>query len=321
MQVKLEYAASAVLGECPFWHFGEERLYWLDVEPGLLHRYDPQRQEDEVFSLGETVGCVVPIAPINAPGRTTELLIAAKSGVKRVLIQGIQDSDPTSVSLPYKTVFVIHPDAVPDNRYNDGKCSPEGRFWFGTINARREPKAALYSYGGRGGRGCGSNGAQMHVSDVRNSNGLAWSPDGNTFYWIDTSTMRVDAFDYDMEWGRISRRRAVLEFPQNHSLGKPDGMTIDADGNLWIAHWMGGLVSQWNPQNGKMLQKIAIPVKRCSSLTFGGPNLDVLYVTTSSRQGSNEPLVEPNAGGIFSLQPGVKGLPVAPFKTRGLDFC
>jgi sugar lactone lactonase YvrE len=127
-------------------------------------------------------------------------------------------------------------------------------------------------------------------------------------YYIDTPTMQVVAFDYDPDSGAISNRRVIITFPPG--VGRPDGMTVDAEGRLWIAHWDGHRVSRWDPHEGRLLSEIPLPVARVTSCAFGGPNLDRLYITTARHGGTDEQLSEqPHAGSLFAASPGVAGLP------------
>ena len=145
------------------------------------------------------------------------------------------------------------------------------------------------------------------LRDVGNSNGIVWSRDRRTFYYIDTPLLRVDAFDYDNATGAITNRRTVIAIPPD--LGRPDGSTLDAEGMLWIAMWEGWGLTRWNPQTGVLLQSVRLPVARVTSCAFGGPGLDTLYVTSSGQGLTAEQLgAQPLAGGLFRMRPGVSGL-------------
>jgi sugar lactone lactonase YvrE len=149
----------------------------------------------------------------------------------------------------------------------------------------------------------------MHVMlrGVSTSNGIAWSLDRRTLYYIDTPLLRVDAFDYDDATGAIANRRTVITVPPG--IGRPDGSTLDAEGMLWVARWEGWGVTRWNPRTGELLQSIRLPVARVTSCAFGGPGLDTLYVTTARNGLTPEQLAaQPFAGGLFQMKPGVCGL-------------
>ena len=138
------------------------------------------------------------------------------------------------------------------------------------------------------------------------SNGLDWSLDLSTMYYIDTPTMMVRAFDYDADEGSISGERIVVQVPEG--VGQPDGMTVDAEGMLWVAHWDGGRVTRWNPLDGRLLATVAIPADRVTSCAFGRAHLDTLFITTA-RHGldATQLVAQPQAGGLFAVRPGVCG--------------
>jgi sugar lactone lactonase YvrE len=150
------------------------------------------------------------------------------------------------------------------------------------------------------------------LGGVSCSNGIVWTQDKQTMYYIDTVLRRVDAFDYDHQTGAISGRRTAFEVPSE--MGHPDGSTLDSEGMLWVALWQGRAVSRWNPETGKLLQTVAVPAPNVTSCAFGGPRLDRLYITTA-RNGMSEKALEeyPLAGGLFGAEVGVAGLPADGF--------
>lgn len=290
--------AHALLGEGPVWLPEEQRLYWLDIDGRRLHRFDPVSGDDESFILSGEPGCLVPT-------NTGTFLLALESGIEEIR--------PEQGEL--KTLRTLaHPEHdLTGNRYNDGKCSPEGRFWFGSLNRQRQTgRASLYVLDDRG--------CRQALAGATNSNGLGWSPDGTILYWIDTPTRRVDAFDYDSRQGALSNRRTVLFFPdlsteEGRAMGRPDGMTVDAEGMLWIAHWLGGRITRWDPGESRILETVHLPVARVTSLTFGGPDLDTLYITTAGKDlAPEEQAAGSEAGNLFSYRPKTPGLPVARFR-------
>jgi sugar lactone lactonase YvrE len=283
-QVDLVLDIRAALGEGPVWHVREQRLYWVDIPAGNVHVHDPNGEPDRVYEVGQMVGAAV-------PRRAGGLVLAAHQGL------GTYD-----LARREFTLLAAPKRHLPDNRFNDGKCDPRGRFWAGTLSMVRQPRNAhLYCLD--------TDRTLRHMlGDVTTSNGLAWSLDGRTMYYIDTPTRQVSAFDFDAETGEISNRRTIIAFPPG--VGRPDGMTIDADGRLWIAHWDGGRVSRWDADSGRLLQEIRLPVINVTSCAFGGVNLDRLYITTARQGLTDEQLREqPHAGSLFALTPGVAGLP------------
>lgn len=280
--------AGATLGEGAVWDARAGCLYWVDVELGRLHVFNPSDRIDRAFELGQMVGTVVP---------------RARGGVMLALQHGFAAFDFETGDLCPWADPEKH---LPRNRFNDGKCDPAGRFWAGTISLDREPGAAsLY---------CLEPDGRVHtvLRGVTNSNGIAWSLAKDTMYYIDTPTRQVTAFDYDVASAQIGNPRVVIAVPPD--LGKPDGMTIDAEGMLWIALWDGGCVGRWDPRTGRLLATLAVPARRVTSCAFGGPHLEDLYITTA-RTGLTEPdlALQPHAGGLFCARPGVRGVPAFEF--------
>jgi sugar lactone lactonase YvrE len=277
----------AVLGEGPSWIAGEG-LLWVDIESSHVHIYDPAGMRLRTWTMPCHVGVAVPTM-------RGDFLTATRDGFMRL--------DPASG----KTTPLVHPEAhLPDNRFNDGKCDPQGRFWAGTMSYSRTPQAAsLY-------RLDPDLSVQRVLDKVTTSNGLAWSLDGRTMYYIDTPTRCVQAFDFDSATGSLSNRRTIITIPE--SMGKPDGMTIDQQGMLWIALWGGWAVTRWNPTTGELLGRVRVPVERTSSCCFGGDDLGTLYITTARTGLSNEALSQqPLAGSLFAVRTGYFGQPVVVF--------
>lgn len=188
-------------------------------------------------------------------------------------------------------------------RFNDGGCDPQGRFSCGSMAYDERPGAgAVY-------RLSADRRVDVVLRDVTISNGLGWSPDGTTLYYIDTPTRRIDAFDETS--GNWDGRRTAVTIPDGD--GFPDGMVIDAEGHLWVALWQGHAVHRYSPE-GRLEEVVEVPVAKVTACTFGGEQLDELYITTS--RGEDEAALaaaEPEAGAVFRYRPGVRGLPVLPF--------
>lgn len=286
--VRLVVDARAELGEGAIWDSRINRLYWIDISGKRLFQFDPQQNKTRSWGVGQLIGTVVP---------------RACGGLLLALQEGITAFDP----LTGKMDLVARP-AEYDSasfRFNDGKCDPAGRFWVGSysILPTKQP-GILY-------RMDPDRSIHPMVRGVGTSNGITWHRERKVMYFIDTSLLRVDAFDYDEASGSITNRRTVLTFPGG--AGRPDGMAIDAEGMLWIAHWEGSRVTRWNPQTGECIQTIWIPALRVTSCAFGGPDLDRLYVTTARGKSPQEVLEQPHAGGLFVAHPKVRGLPAVPF--------
>jgi sugar lactone lactonase YvrE len=214
-----------------------------------------------------------------------------------------------SLDLKTREVKVIaDPEAhLPENRFNDGKCDPAGRFWAGTM--------AFAATKGVGSLYCMDTDLSVRrmLGEISISNGITWSLDQRTMYYIDSLKMDIRAYDYDLATGNIAGERLICQVGQE--LGLPDGMAIDAEGMLWVAHFNGSRVCRWNPRTGQVLETILLPVSRVTACAFGGKDLDVLYITSGSMNMSEADWKkEPQAGGLFACRPGVRGVPTFPFK-------
>jgi len=277
-------AARATLGEGACWFADEQRLYWVDILKCEVHRFDPVTGRDEVRRTPCHVSFVQPTT-------RGDLVLGTRDGIARMEFESGR--------------FTLLCDPETDqtgNRFNDGKPDPCGRLFAGTIAYDgSDKKAALW-------RIEPNLSFTRLIDKVGNSNGLGWSPDEKTFYWTDTKTGCVFAFGYDAMTGDIANRRAVVEVDK--SLGRPDGLAIDAEGFLWTALWAGHGVARWNPSTGEMVAKVDCPVPNCTCPAFGGPDLGVLYFTTAQKgRDEAEPSPESEAGNIFAARVGVPGLP------------
>ena len=266
------------------WCAGEGVLYWVDIDVGRIHRYDPATGADEHVEIGEPVGAVAPTRSGSSSSPPGAALLCSTPGAAAT--GGCRTSRATGRM----------------TRMNDGACDSSGRFWAGTMHAELDPgHGSLYRLDPDGT-------VTRMVEDVSISNGIAWSPDDTVMYYIDTPTQGVDAFDFAAAEGTISNRRRVFDI--DPADGQPDGLIVDADGYLWVALWEGWAVHRYRP-DGKLVGVVEIPCERVTKCAFGGAALDDLYITTAS---SAEPSPEqPHAGGLFRARPGVTGLPSTPF--------
>jgi len=285
MQAELLLDARATLGEGPAWDAKTQTLFWVDILGKRIHSFKDSR--DDFLQLDEFVGCV-------ALRRDGGLIAALHASFVTLELVAGQQTFLASVSEPAS------------NRFNDGKCDPAGRLLAGTMDMNEKyPSGNLYSLEA-------DKPPRKLLDGIRISNGLAWSPDYKTFYYIDTPTRQVRAFDYDMDTGNISNPRVAVEVPA--SMGWPDGMTSDLEGRLWIALWGGSRVSRWNPATGRLEAEVAVPALQTSSCVFGGPRRDILYVT-SARVGMDTSALEkyPLSGGVFQIQTQTEGMPTFEF--------
>ena len=271
----------AELGEGPSWDPSEGVLRFVDITKRRVYRYDPQTDTATSIELPQEVGAVV-------PRRAGGLIAAVREGIATV------DEETAEFQL----VAPIEAD-TPQNRMNDAKCDSRGRLWAGTMAFAATPHAAsLYRYDPDGT-------VNRALEGVTISNGLGWSADDRTMYYID-STEGIDTFEFEPESGRISGRRRLVTTEPN--VGLPDGMTVDATGNIWVAIWGGGRVRQYTPA-GDLKREILLPVSQVTSVAFGGPEYADLYIT-SARVGLEAKQLdqEPLAGACFVCQPGVQGI-------------
>lgn len=279
-------AEPCALGEGPVWDGAGRSLVWVDIEGRTLLRYRPAEGAVTRTVLPQKIGAAV-------PAEDGSWVVALADGFYRL-------HPATGETVPIAATA----EPNPANRLNDGKCDRNGRFWCGTMSANWQKDGSLYvlEAGGK---------LTRKLTGVICSNGLAWNADNNLMYYIDTGDRAVYAFDYEAETGTIANRRVLLDFVGEE--GNPDGMTIDAEGMLWIAHWGGWQVSRWDPATGRKLATVRVPVKNVTSCTFGGDGLDELYITTA-RIGNEEPELakQPLAGALFRARVDAAGLPVEP---------
>ena len=283
--------SKSALGEGPVWSSRDERLYWVDIDAGRVNVFDPAAGANNVIETGMKVGAVVPCSERVGGG----LMLAAERGFCRL--------DPESG----RVERVADPeDGNGDTRFNDGKCDPAGRFWAGTMSySRTRGSANLWCLDT-------DYTVSKRVSGVTVSNGIAWSLDEKKMYYIDSSEFAVVVFDYEKGNGEITNPRPAVVVPQE--IGKPDGMCIDEEGMLWIALFYGGVVSRWDPDKGELLEVIEVPCRYVSSCAFGGGDMRTLYITTARGPADEKELRQyPLSGGVFAVDPGVRGVPFFEF--------
>jgi L-arabinonolactonase len=287
--------ARAQLGECPTWSQTESRLYWVDIDGRAVHRFDPATGLDERRP---------------APGRPASLALTATPERLLVAIEGrLAFFDWRSGT--WNDWIVLEDDDL-RNRLNDGRCDPAGRFWVGSMS---DPSAPT-SGDGRPATGLlhrvEADGTAVAVrSGIGVSNGLAFAPDGRTMYFADTHRDTVWAYDFDVATGTASNERVFLDF--GPLPGRPDGACVDEDGCYWIACVYGSIVLRVTPA-GAIDRRIGVPVAKPTMPAFGGPDLSTLFVTSIGGGGSHaiDP-TQPDAGGLFAIDVGVRGLPEPSF--------
>jgi len=257
-------------GEGPiFWN---DHLLYVDIEGHALISLDPKTETEKVWEIGERIGTVV-------PRQSGGFVCAGDSG--------IYSFDP--VTGDKKSMADPESDKRSDNRFNDGKCDPSGRFWAGTISTvKKTGDANLYMLDVNGD-------LSLKVPGVTNSNGICWNAKADRMYYIDTPTKEIWAFPFNNQLSELGEKQVVFNTEDAGLDGSPDGMTIDADGMLWVAMCHGGAVLRIDPHNGSLLQKIDFPCVETTACAFGGDKLERLFVTT----GIHKSIEEENAGRVF----------------------
>ncbi|MEC7802636.1 MAG: SMP-30/gluconolactonase/LRE family protein [Verrucomicrobiota bacterium] len=259
-------------GEGPI--YSQDHLVYVDIEGHALISLDPKSVTEKIWEMGERIGTVV-------PRERGGFLCAGDSG--------IYSFDP--VTEEKKIIADPEADKRPDNRFNDGKCDPEGRFWAGTISlVKKTGDANLYMLDKNGD-------LSLKIPGVTNSNGICWNAKATQMFYIDTPTKEIRAYPFDNLSGSIGEAKIIVNTENHGWEGSPDGMTIDSEDMLWVAMCHGGSVLRIDPNNGSLLQKIDLPCLETTSCAFGGDALNRLFVTT----GIHKSIEEENAGRVFVI--------------------
>lgn len=282
MQIDVFERDGGALAECPLWDEKCQHLYWIDVPGPMLHRRASDGSRTS-WVLPSEIGCVV---------------LRAGGGAVVGLRSGLHTLDLASG----RVTFYVDDDRGTTTRYNDGKCDDRGRLWIGTLDDGAQARGRLYRVEADG-----------SISAVRDgvicSNGINWSPDRRVMYWVDSRTHTIFAFDFDLDAGEIRNARPF--FRDEH--GMPDGLTVDSNGHIWCAWWDGWRVTRITPDS-RVVQTLELPVARPTSVAFGGPRFETLFVTSARCELTPEECVrQPLAGAIFACEPGVTGTPAARF--------
>jgi sugar lactone lactonase YvrE len=273
-------APRSLLGEGPVWDHVSGTLYWVDIDSAMLHAYSPGSSNVGSFSLEESASCIA----LCADGR---LLLALRNTLALF--------NPRNHELERVKAVEIGDQA----RFNDGKCDVVGRFWVGTMDIEEErPIGALYvvEAGFR---------VRRILGGVTVSNGIGWSPDYTRMYYVDSPTRRVSVFGYDKERGEISGLLRSIDLSSQP--GVPDGLTVDSEGGLWVALWEGSSILRIDPASSEATARVELPVPRVTSCTFGGENLDTLYITTAQNK-------QEVGGEAYTIKTHTHGPPTNVFK-------
>ncbi|WP_322014816.1 SMP-30/gluconolactonase/LRE family protein [Paraburkholderia sp. J12] len=296
--LEAQAARRSSVGECPVWRAQENALYWEDIPAQTLVRYALATGRRTEWRLPERIGCY-------AFAREGKVLAALETGLFALTLHepAVSDAGVAQAPVDVRRLATVAHEAQ-RMRFNDGRCDRQGRFWAGTMvqdASVPRPAGKLYRY-------TAGNGLSAPVVEgLYTQNGLAWSPDGRTMYLSDShaSSRLIWAFDYDLDEGLPTQRRVFADL--HDYAGRPDGAAVDADGCYWICANDAGLLLRFTP-GGKLDRRVTVPVSKPSMCAFGGPALDMLFVTTIC-----PPQVGDGDGLVFVLETGVRGLPEPEF--------
>ena len=282
MQAEILYPSQCILAESPFWHPERKCCYWVDIENGVLYEYNWLSKATRSWKFNAKL-------PLAVQGKDDELILALNAGIAKFNLESEQT----------KQLLDVEP-LSSGNRCNDGASDSEGRLWIGTMSLQHTKGAgALYCVGV-------DHKVQKKRGYISVSNGIVWSLDNKRMFYIDSPTQMVQSFLFEEEKGNIVFEKNAIEIPAD--MGSPDGMAIDEEGMLWIAHWGGFGVYRWNPNDGKLLSKIDLPVPQVSSCAFVGDESDYLLITTARENMPPEDVKKyPESGDVFIIKTDVKG--------------
>jgi sugar lactone lactonase YvrE len=287
-EAKLFLKVEADLGESPLWLPSSNELIWVDINKGQVHCLNVNSKKDKILYQGKKTTCVFPLSEI-------DFIIADTDNL-------IKFNKKTSTEQPFLKINFKDSNI----RFNDGKIDPNGNLWIGTMDMNVTPnKGSLY-------RIDSEKNVSEELKEVTISNGLAWSLDAKTMYYIDTFESVVYAFDFN-DKSELSNQRIIIKIPKE--FGAPDGMTIDSVGNLWVAMWGGFSVICWNPNSGKLVERINVAAPNVTSCAFGGKYMNTLFITTA-REGLSASELElyPNSGSVFQVETEVEGSKLYSYK-------
>jgi len=282
--LRVAFPCANLIGESPVWSAQEQALYWIDVEGKLVQKLEPASGTVERWTMPEVTSCI----GLRAAGG---LVAGTRTGFAFL-------DTATGAVTP-----IVHPEAdMPGNRFNDGKVDRAGRFWAGTKNIANSPEPSGSVY-----RLDPDRRAHRIERGISCVNGIAWSLDDRTMYLCDTWLRRIYSYDFDRDAGIASNRRVFAELAPDH--GYPDGLTVDASGFVWNAHYDGWRITRYAP-DGRIERVLRMPVQHVTSLIFGGPDLRTLFVTSASLRLEPEARAQqPLAGHVFALEATVAGIP------------
>ncbi len=283
MKAEVLHPSQCILGESPLWHPERRCCFWVDIENGVLYEYSWIKHTIRTWKFDYRLTLAV-------QGTDNELILALNTKIARFDLETEQLEWLPDVEMPPLNM-----------RCNDGACDSSGRLWVGTMHLDHTNGAgALY---------CVDTNLNIHkkLNNATISNGIAWSLNNKRLYYIDSPTQVVQSFIFEEESGEIIFEKNIIHIP--FEMGSPDGMAIDEEGMLWVAHWGGFGVYRWDPHDGRLMDRIEVPVPQVSSCAFAGENLDYLVITTARENLNEEKLKKyPGSGDVFFTKVGVKGV-------------
>jgi sugar lactone lactonase YvrE len=280
---------NANVGEGPTWDEREHKLYWVDIKGKKIHCFDPNTNQNQTFNMPEVVPC---------------LALRSQGGLVITLKKEFAFFDPKNGEIQRLAQVESH---HPNNRFNDGKCDARGRFWADTMDSvdPNRSEGALYVLDER-------KVLTKKQEKVCCGNGLGWSPDNRTFYFTESFRYSIFSYDFDVSTGEISNRRLFIEIKDGNVF--PDGLTVDSEGFVWVGVYGSGQVRRYDPK-GNLERVVYLPVPQPTSCTFGGKDLNILYITTAQENMSPSQLSDaPLSGSLFAVETDIKGLPTNRYR-------
>jgi sugar lactone lactonase YvrE len=282
MKADVLYASQCILGESPLWHAERKCCFWVDIENGILYEYNWVQKSTRQWKFNYRLTLVL-------QGKNDQLILAL-------------DARIASFDLETEQIeWIVDVETNSETRCNDGACDSLGRLWVGTMHLTdRKGTGALYFIDK-------DLKVQKKINNTSVSNGIVWSLNNSRLYYIDSPTQVVQSFIFEEKTGEIVFEKNVIQIP--NEMGSPDGMAIDEEGMLWIAHWGGFGVYRWNPHNCELIEKVEVSVPQVSSCSFVGENLDYLLITTARENMKEDELKKyPQSGDTFFVKVNVKGV-------------
>ncbi|HHX26924.1 MAG TPA: SMP-30/gluconolactonase/LRE family protein [Firmicutes bacterium] len=277
MKLEAVVDVKCKIGEGPLWHPQEKRLYWVDIPDGILFRYDPLTSRHEEIHRGELIGGYT----IQEDG---SFLFFMDKGLIRIYRNGNQ------------ATLINEVPELRSTRFNDVIADPVGRVFCGTM-PDADGQAYLYRLDTDGT-------LDMVLDGIGLSNGMGFTPDKKQMYHVDSKKHLISIFDYNETDGSLSNRKVFLKLDENEI--EPDGLTVDAEGHVWVAFWNAGCIRRFAP-DGRQVLEVSVPAKKTTSMTFGGNDYNELYITSAG--GDDRPEDGTQAGALFRIRAGIRGLP------------